>query len=251
VKVRTRLLLFGAGLPSVAMIVAVLLAGQAFRWSLMRSLDRALLAHAAVESVSLFDGPDGRPHLHMGKSPLATEVRSFAPVSGLFDERGVLVAHYPEGAEPPPRRSIERPAEPRLRTHVEPDGAEVRLTVVPEAERGPIPFTPEEAAEFAGWELIGDEAWAMIDGFALRSPLALTIPFSTSAGTMRYPAVIPVDSTPANGMPHDSFLLVFQLRATDRRRVRRRLGIIPPEVLSAVYQALDRLTGRPHPTGQP
>ncbi|MFO0851567.1 MAG: hypothetical protein U0871_23855 [Gemmataceae bacterium] len=44
-----------------------------------------------------------------------------------------------------------------------PDGAEVRLTVVPEAERGPIPFTPEEAAEFAGWELIGDEAWAMID----------------------------------------------------------------------------------------
>lgn len=89
------------------------------------------------------------------------------------------------------------------------------------------------------------------DGFALRSPLALTIPFSTSAGTMRYPAVIPVDSTPANGMPHDSFLLVFQLRATDRRRVRRRLGIIPPEVLSAVYQALDRLTGRPHTTGQP
>jgi hypothetical protein len=44
-----------------------------------------------------------------------------------------------------------------------PDGAEVRVALVPEAERGPIPFTPEEQAEFAGWEKLGDEAWAMIE----------------------------------------------------------------------------------------
>ena len=125
-KVRTRLLVFGAALPSAAMIVAVLLAGQAFRWSLLRSLDRALLAHAAVESVSLFDGPEGKPHLHMGKSPLAGEVRSFAPISGLFDDRGALVAHYPEDVEPPPFHADEHPTEPLLLTHVEPNGAEMR-----------------------------------------------------------------------------------------------------------------------------
>ena len=38
-----------------------------------------------------------------------------------------------------------------------PEGTEVEITVAP------IPFTPEEAAEFAGWEKLGDEAWGMID----------------------------------------------------------------------------------------
>jgi hypothetical protein len=38
-----------------------------------------------------------------------------------------------------------------------PEGTEVQVTVAP------IPFTPEEAAEFAGWEKLGDEAWGMID----------------------------------------------------------------------------------------
>ncbi|MCI0703752.1 MAG: hypothetical protein L0241_22060 [Planctomycetia bacterium] len=38
-----------------------------------------------------------------------------------------------------------------------PEGTEVQVTVAP------IPFTPEEQAEFAGWEKLGDEAWAMID----------------------------------------------------------------------------------------
>lgn len=38
-----------------------------------------------------------------------------------------------------------------------PDGTAVAFRIAPE------PFSPEEAAEFAGWEAIGDEAWAMID----------------------------------------------------------------------------------------
>jgi hypothetical protein len=38
-----------------------------------------------------------------------------------------------------------------------PDGTEVEITVLP------IPFTPEEAEEFADWEKLSDEAWGMID----------------------------------------------------------------------------------------
>lgn len=38
-----------------------------------------------------------------------------------------------------------------------PEGAEVQITLAP------IPFTPEERAEFEMWEKLGDEAWAMID----------------------------------------------------------------------------------------
>jgi len=37
------------------------------------------------------------------------------------------------------------------------EGANVEFRLLPMA------FTPEEQAEFAGWEKLGDEAWAMID----------------------------------------------------------------------------------------
>jgi len=45
-----------------------------------------------------------------------------------------------------------------------PDGTAVEVRV------GPIPFTPEEQAEFAGWEKIGDEAWGMIDEWEKEDP---------------------------------------------------------------------------------
>jgi hypothetical protein len=38
-----------------------------------------------------------------------------------------------------------------------PEGTSVEITPLP------LPFTPEEEAEFAGWRELGDEAWAMID----------------------------------------------------------------------------------------
>ncbi len=44
-----------------------------------------------------------------------------------------------------------------------PDGSEVRLMVVAENAHGPVAFTPEEQAEFEGWDRLGDQAWAMID----------------------------------------------------------------------------------------
>ncbi len=110
-KLGTRLWLFGALLPTGVMLVALVLAGQAFRAALESSLDRALLAQAAAESVSLFDREDG-PHLHMAESPLLEEVQPFAPTGELFDEAGRLVAHFPPTPHPeplePPR--VEGPA---------------------------------------------------------------------------------------------------------------------------------------------
>jgi len=44
-----------------------------------------------------------------------------------------------------------------------PEGADVEFSFRQVGPESPIPFTPEEAAEFAGWERLGDEAWAMID----------------------------------------------------------------------------------------
>lgn len=105
-KLGTRLWLWGALVPSMVMLLALLVAGQLFRAALESSLDRGLMAQAAAESVSLFDRADG-PHLHMAESPLLHEIRHFAPTGELFDSNGILVAHFPpmphpEHSEPPP-----------------------------------------------------------------------------------------------------------------------------------------------------
>lgn len=101
-KLATRLWLYGALLPSAVMLGALLLAGQAFRAALESSLDRALYAQAAAESVSLFDREEG-PHLHMSESPLLEEVQPFAPTGELFDEAGRLLAHFPPAPHPEAR----------------------------------------------------------------------------------------------------------------------------------------------------
>jgi signal transduction histidine kinase len=183
-KVRARLLLWGAALPSVAMIAAVLLAGQAFRFLLVRSLDRALLAHAAVESVSMFDGPEGRPHLHMGKSPLAGEVRSFAPVSGLFDASGVLVAHYPEGANPPPLHSRERPLEPRIVTHVENDGTAMRELFVGVSSPDGTPYLLQVGSSLAEIRSTTRTFYAVTLSFCVAFALGLGAVQARQAGRM-------------------------------------------------------------------
>lgn len=93
-RLTTRSWLSGALFPALVMAVASAVAGQVFRVNLESALDRALLAQAATESVSLFDGSKG-PHLHMEVSPLLEEVRPFAPTGALFDPTGKLLAHFP------------------------------------------------------------------------------------------------------------------------------------------------------------
>lgn len=94
-KLATRMWLLGAALPGLLLVLVFAATGQLFRYSLERSLDQALLAQAAVESVSLFDGPRGEPHLHMSSSPLVEQVRPFAPSGELFGPDGQLVVRYP------------------------------------------------------------------------------------------------------------------------------------------------------------
>jgi len=93
VKVKARLVLFGAVLPTIALLAAVLVAGRLFRQDQLEDLDRRLLAQAAVESVGLFDGADGRPHTHIPDSPIADLVKDFAPAAAIYDAQGQPVTH--------------------------------------------------------------------------------------------------------------------------------------------------------------
>jgi signal transduction histidine kinase len=135
VRLARRLWLHGALLPALAMLGALGIAGELFRADLERSLDRALLAQAAVESVSLFDGPPGHEvHLHMEMSHLAEQVRPFAPQGYVYQPDGQLMMHYPptsEGAPKVPRRVPERREKPPvLSTEQGEDGSRWREVMV-------------------------------------------------------------------------------------------------------------------------
>ena len=83
------------------------------------------------------------------------------------------------------------------------------------------------------------------DSFASGSPLVLAIPLTTATGVTRYPGVVLVPADPQNGLAADSYAMVFQLRATDRRRFQSKIGEVNAVVLAQIYQALDLLTGHP------
>lgn len=96
----TRLWVWGALVPAVVLALAFVSTDRLFHAALLRSLDQALLAQAAVETVSLFDGPKNEPHLHMSTSPLVESVRPFAPEGVLFGPDGEEVMRYPPPREP-------------------------------------------------------------------------------------------------------------------------------------------------------
>lgn len=94
-SLRARLVVFGAVLPTLLLGAAVLVAGAIFERLLLTGVDEAMRTQAAVEAVSLFDTPDGTPHVHLGRSPLGAEVDGLVSSIALFDERGARIAEHP------------------------------------------------------------------------------------------------------------------------------------------------------------
>ncbi|HEY1381165.1 MAG TPA: type II toxin-antitoxin system PemK/MazF family toxin [Gemmataceae bacterium] len=82
------------------------------------------------------------------------------------------------------------------------------------------------------------------DAAAAHSPMVFVVPLTTAAAATRYPGVVPVPATQENGLRADSFALVFQFRAVDRRRLRDRIGTVAADQVAALFAALDGLTGR-------
>jgi signal transduction histidine kinase len=116
VKLRTRLVLFGAVMPTALLVVAIVVAGLVFERAMLAEHDRALIGQGAVEAVSLFDRA-AAPHLHLSESPLEREVGEHPPVGALYGPDGEPVTTYPEGADVPVRvRPGELTYEPALHT---------------------------------------------------------------------------------------------------------------------------------------
>lgn len=209
-KLATRMWLLGAVVPVLGVFLGVVVAGQWFRHHLEAAVDRALLAQAAVESVSLFDGPGGRVHLHMATSPLIDSVRLFAPTGDLFGPDGRLVMSYPprgntQDASADQLLPGEPGQAPRLTTRLGAEGVRFReLTATVAAPRGGL-YTLRLAASLA-----------QLDGSArafYRTTLSVALLFGA---------------------------LLFVLQAFQARRLRARLGLLSAHIAALREGHLDR-----------
>ena len=68
-------------------------------------------------------------------------------------------------------------------------------------------------------------------------------PFTTNLNAASYPHTIYVQPTPQNGLMQPSVLLVFQLRAIDRRRLRNKIGKLEGHILKQVNTELRAMLG--------
>ena len=60
-------------------------------------------------------------------------------------------------------------------------------------------------------------------------PTLMVVPLTGQLGALRFPFTVRIEPTTANGLTKPSVLLVFQLRAIDRRRVIAKLGRLEQE----------------------
>jgi len=72
-------------------------------------------------------------------------------------------------------------------------------------------------------------------------PTLVVVPFTSKLKALRFSHCIEVAPSPANGLTEQSVLLVFQLRAVDKTRVRRTIGCLEQEYLDQLDGEIQRL----------
>ncbi|MFQ5615080.1 MAG: type II toxin-antitoxin system PemK/MazF family toxin [Anaerolineales bacterium] len=100
-------------------------------------------------------------------------------------------------------------------------------------------------ASGSGHEQIGSRPALVVHDDASSGILsvAMIIPFTSKRGAQRFPHTILIQPPSVNGLRAPSILLVFQLRAIDRRRITRTIGHLEADTMELVNEEMKRLLG--------
>jgi mRNA-degrading endonuclease toxin of MazEF toxin-antitoxin module len=79
----------------------------------------------------------------------------------------------------------------------------------------------------------------------------MVVPITGQPANNRFSGTVSVLPSDQNGLHKEFVIHVFQIRAMDRVRFRKRIGVVELPVLAAVFHQLDRLTGRVRSAGSP
>jgi mRNA interferase MazF len=72
-------------------------------------------------------------------------------------------------------------------------------------------------------------------------PTVMIVPFTSQLSALRFPYTIKIEPSALNGLTQPSVLLVFQLRAIDRRRILTTIGRLEQVYLDQLDAEMQRL----------
>ena len=98
-------------------------------------------------------------------------------------------------------------------------------------------------ADRAGHEQVGYRPATVVqtDITDAALPTTMMVPLTSNLGALRFPHTFRVDPSPQNGLAQPSVLLVFQLRAVDKRRLGDRVGRLAPHHLQQLEAEIRHL----------
>lgn len=98
-------------------------------------------------------------------------------------------------------------------------------------------------ADSAGREQIGNRPAIVVqtDVTTAQLPTVMIVPFTSNLAATRFPHTLCVDPSAQNGLTRRSVLLVFQLRALDKRRLGNKIGHLEEYYLQQLEAEIRRL----------
>ncbi|HLF75347.1 MAG TPA: type II toxin-antitoxin system PemK/MazF family toxin [Anaerolineales bacterium] len=102
-----------------------------------------------------------------------------------------------------------------------------------------------QIADSAGHEQVGTRPALVVHDDSTSNTLSviMIVPFTSNIKAQGFPHTILIHPSAENGLTVPSILLVFQLRAIDRQRVRRKIGHLEIDPMRKVDQELRDLLG--------
>ena len=76
-----------------------------------------------------------------------------------------------------------------------------------------------------------------------RSMVVVGIPCTTNTRALRFPYTVSITPSRKNALEHDSIALVLQIRAIDKKRLEKKIGILEKVVLQKIEHKLRKLLG--------
>jgi len=102
-----------------------------------------------------------------------------------------------------------------------------------------------QAADGAGHEQVGTRPALVVQDDATSETLSviMILPFTSNLKAQRFPYTILIQPSTRNGLSTPSVLLVFQLRAIDKKRVTKKIGDLEDELMLKVNAEMKDLLG--------
>ena len=73
------------------------------------------------------------------------------------------------------------------------------------------------------------------------STVAIGIPCTANMRALRFPHTVSIPSSTTNGLEQDSIALVLQIRAIDKKRLQKKIGVLEKPLLQKIDRELRRL----------